>query len=112
MEIITEINDTVLQMLERNNAFTFFDCEPTEEDVRPVFDFLRQYTAVKRERAYIFTGRQASDYLRLKRWNRYDEDSLFLCVLTSDVETPSAVTKHYRQWLADVFIYRLEKEGR
>ena len=89
-----KVNDrATLDALYNNSALTFEGVAASDENVKAVLTWVKNYTPLKREDVYVIEGRLMNREYGLTGDNAYPEtDCTILCIKLDDMEKPLAVT--------------------
>ncbi len=89
-----KVNDrATLDALYNNSALTFEGVAATDENLKAVLTWVKNYTPLKREDVYVIEGGIMNREYGLTGDNAYPEtDCTILCVKLDDMERPMAVT--------------------
>ena len=89
-----KVNDrATLDALYNNSALTFEGVAASDENVKAVLTWVKNYTPLKREDVYVIEGSLMNREYGLTGDNAYPEtDCTILCIKLDDMEKPMAVT--------------------
>ena len=89
-----KVNDrATLDALYNNSALTFEGVAATDENLKAVLSWVKNYTPLKREDVYVIEGGIMNREYGLTGDNAYPEtDCTILCIKLDDMEKPMAVT--------------------
>ena len=89
-----KVNDrATLDALYNNSALTFEGVAASDENVKAVLTWVKNYTTLKREDVYVIEGSLMNREYGLTGDNAYPEtDCTILCIKLDDMEKPMAVT--------------------
>ena len=86
-------NRATLDALYNNSALTFEGVAASDENVKAVLTWVKNYTPLKREDVYVIEGSLMNREYGLTGDNAYPEtDCTILCIKLDDMEKPMAVT--------------------
>jgi hypothetical protein len=88
-----KVNDrATLDALYNNSALTFEGVAASDENVKAVLTWVKNYTPLKREDVYVIEGSLMNREYGLTGDNAYPEtDCTILCIKLDDMEKPMAV---------------------
>ena len=93
MNKITVNDRAMLDALYENSALTFEGVAASDENVKAVLTWVKNYTPLKREDVYVIKGSLMNREYGLTGDNAYPEtDCTILCIKLDDMEKPLAVT--------------------
>ena len=93
MNKITVNDRATLDALYNNSALTFEGVAASDENVKAVLTWVKNYTPLKREDVYVIEGSLMNREYGLTGDNAYPEtDCTILCIKLDDMEKPMAVT--------------------
>ena len=93
MNKITVTTREQLDALYNNSALTFEGVAASDENVKAVLTWVKNYTPLKREDVYVIEGSLMNREYGLTGDNAYPEtDCTILCIKLDDMEKPMAVT--------------------
>lgn len=88
----------------------------TEDSIQDYIDWIKQYTPMKSEMAYIISGKTMNEAYHLTGDNAYSDDLTIVSVKLEDMEEPSKiVTKRFEvgaRWFDDIVGNNLRIEER
>jgi len=92
MNKITVDDKATLDALEHDSALTFEGMSPSEKNLGDILAWVKEYTPLKREDAYVVSGSLMNRTYNLTGDNAYPETGCHLvCVKLSDMENPGKV---------------------
>ena len=106
MEKIMVKTKTQLEELVKESALTWEGLDTSDESLKQVFDWIKGYTPLKCERAYITKGALMDAAYGLTGDNAYQPDCSIVSVRLCDMEKPMAIAlPRFRvggRWLDDI----------
>jgi hypothetical protein len=91
MNIIHVTTKEQLDELYKGSALTFEGVSIEDEDLKAIFDWIKQYTPIKNETAYIISGKTMVDNYGLTGSNAYRPDIHIVSIKLSDMEDWSKI---------------------
>lgn len=91
MEKIIVNTKAQLDELEKDSALTWVGLIATDQSLNQAFTWLRGFTKIKNERAFIISGSLMNMAYGLSGDNAYQEDLTIVSVKLSDLENPAAI---------------------
>jgi len=98
------------------SALTFLGLTTSQESLNAMFDWIREYTAVKTMQVFVVTGRTMNNQYGLTGTNAYADDLSIVCVKLTDLENPMKLALPRFQvggmWFDDVVDNNARRENR